>query len=423
MFKLIWETLAQRPFRLLLAIILFSISLTIVNFAIFTKNAFASKQETLISDATYFVDIDFSEGFGELYENPNGEELLKQMYIKLKNNDTFRYYEFYKQFLYILNYSGPSVFKYGYEEGMEAEDVEFGNNGNNILASPIKSVQVSNNCFARFNLELHSGRHFNSNDFDYDDKKQIPVIMGYEYKDHFNIGQELECIYIAKKFQLVIIGFLEKDSYIKAGNSNPLYLDMYIVMPSINCNYKPLNYEEKLFQIRHYANKTGGFLEVGKDLSVSYVKLILDNISSECSLRKYDILGQNVIIFDLFAVSTKQMWNAIVILGSFLLLISSIILIIILIRTVSRNIPAYCGYLLSGAKLITIKICILSEIALIIVLSNIISFLLLFAVNGNVYTYNIFAVLISALNLIITSFITIKILNKSSLSSYMGRQQ
>lgn len=423
MFLTSLESLRQKPFGFMLAILLFSVSLTILNYGLFTKNVFRYQQEKYVGDKTRDIDIDFSRGFEELYEKPNGEALLKQMYDKEKNSDVFKYCEFYEQFLYIFNYSGPSIFKYGYEDGMEAENVKLKNNGREVPASSIKSIQVSNNCFTKFNIRLLNGRYFSDNDFNFTNKEKVPVLMGYEYKDYFKIGQELECNYIAKNFSLVIVGFLEMDSNIQMGNNNPLYLDRYIIMPSINCNYKPADYEEKLFQIRHYANKTGGFLEIDQDTSVSYIKLILDNMSSECSLNKYDMFTQDVVFFNSFAVSTKQMWDAIMLLGLLLLLFSSIIFIIVFTKAISRNIPVYCSYLLSGARFITIRICILFEAGAIIITSNIISFLLLFTIYGHVFSYRIFTALLSIIIFVITAFIIMKILNKSRLSNYMGRQK
>ncbi len=209
--------------------------------------------------ALYF-DADLAQIYGQSLDE------LKMAYIDMAALD---YYEINSQFLEITYPKIEDKFLYGFEYG-NAEVL--GSNDETIY--PTKCFQISQNCFDKFELDIEKGRAFSDFDMEYIQDKKIPMIVGYEYKNILNIGDLLEGVYIQNKFTYEIIGILRKGANIDLGGQE-VCLDRYLVIPSFNISEDPVDEEDDMFQVRHYANKLSGkvyyesfgrFLELYKEI-------------------------------------------------------------------------------------------------------------------------------------------------------------
>lgn len=357
-----------------LMLCLFTAVFSLFNYLIFIKILLSDNQARYsqnISDN--YVDIEFNQEYSPLYSSTNGESNLKTMYEKLASAKEFKYYEIYSQFLYIFNYTGSPIFREAYEAGnpyKEDEDMKIYGVAYPPAAA-IKTVQLSNNCFSDFSLNLSEGRKFEKNDYFYSINETVPIILGYEYKKQYKLGQKLQGIYIAEPFNFEIIGFLEKDNYIQIAR-DVQYLDRYIIMPCFNCE-KPINPQDKIFQIRHYGLKTSGILKSAEGLSNYKIKTIINKMAKESGLKNYTVWPRDNNAGDQKTIG-EDMLLGFIILCSILLLFSSAFIVITFNRRILRNMGTYWAYLVSGVNVLTIKRSIQLEILIILVLSNILTF-------------------------------------------------
>ncbi|HZJ76529.1 MAG TPA: hypothetical protein VFC70_02360, partial [Oscillospiraceae bacterium] len=350
-----------------------------------------------------YMDIEFNQEYSPFYSQPNGENNLKTMYEKLISAKEFEYYEIYYQFLYILNYEGSPIFRQMYEDGNPyKEDIDIEINGVKYPpAATIKAAQLGYNCFSEFNLDLSEGKTFEKGDYFHNINETIPVILGYEHKEQYKVGQNLQGIYIAEPFNFEIIGFLEQDSYIQIGGKVK-YLDRYIVIPCFNCE-KPINVQDKIFQVRHYGLKTSGILRPAEGVSNNRVKTIISKMAKESGLGAYSVWPINNTI-NQGLIGGRLLLGFIMFYG-ILLLFSSAFIIIILNKRIARNIGTYWAYLISGANILTIKRSIQFEILIILVVSNMLSFIFQLVFYRSFLPYSIINIIVGFIIWIVTATI------------------
>lgn len=172
-----------------------------------------------------FFDGENVENIKKLFEQLNADKLLDFRYT------TANGIEFYND---EINYNKSMFPSYpqqcvdGYEMGVpEVQD--------NYLR--LKGLYVDR----LFNMEkyvtLDSGNWFEADDFVVDVTQNIPlpVIMGSEYKDYYQIGDKLENAHIGteENITLRVIGFLKENSYFYDNNNDKCLLNRYLLVPSV----------------------------------------------------------------------------------------------------------------------------------------------------------------------------------------------
>ena len=400
------ENIRRNLTQFILMVCLFTIIFTLFNQLVFIRTILSNNQESYSKNVSQdYIDIEFNQEYSPFYSQQRGEKNVKTMYEKLINADEFAYYEIYYQFLYVLNYNGSPVFREMYEKGNPyKEDIVMEINGVKYPpAATIKAAQLSYNCFSDFNLKLFEGEGLKEEDYFYSINETLPVILGYEYKDHYQIGDTFQSVYIAEPFTFEVIGFLEKDSYIQIGKKIK-YLDRYIIMPSFHCE-DPINTQDRIFQIRHYGLKTSGILKSSDGVSNGKIKTIINRMARESGLKKYSTWSTNAIAgIDQSAVGNSFVESFILFYGTVLLLLSTFI-IIVFNKKILRNIGAYWAYLVSGANILTIKRSIQFEILVILTISNILSIMIQLLLSKLSLLYSFINIIVGLIIWIITSSI------------------
>ncbi|MCR5777720.1 MAG: hypothetical protein K6G84_09950 [Lachnospiraceae bacterium] len=204
-------------------------------------------------------------------------DYIRKEYNQLHDilSSNFNYYEKYNQPL--ENHSKDKLFF-----NLETDTIEAG-------CKSVKAVQLGSKLTSM--MELYSGSNFTKQDFIYDDKNRISVILGYNYKNFYNIGDCFECDYLYNHYNFRIVGFLKKDSFLELDDN--LCLDDYIVMPFFEILKKrELTSEEKI----HYANYDSGIVAIQKDDFGIKLKL-LKNILSQKECGDYSISINNKYFF------------------------------------------------------------------------------------------------------------------------------
>ena len=107
------------------------------------------------------------------------------------------------------------------------------------------------------------GNAFSATDFLYNGNR-IPVLLGYDYLELYQIGDEITVLYAGYPLELKVIGFLDNTSSVHIGSTD-ISLDTYILLPSfdIEAEYAKNN---QIFSNLHYSHKTRGFFTVTKNV-------------------------------------------------------------------------------------------------------------------------------------------------------------
>ncbi len=248
-------------------------------------------------------------------------------------------------------YEGKDNFVVGYDRDPSMKNQWLKTSAGQVYITPLYALQVDSKAYNLFlKNSLARGTDFIDDDFNYrPDKMTIPCLLGYDYSTIYDLGNMMQVEYLTRKINLEIIGFFDQTASVPV-NGSILYLDHYIVMPFLNCQYNPINPEDEFFQKILYDQKnTGYLLDEGLDYS------LVNNIA-----QTYDLLyttGTNK--KDISMVNqgvTALLTQRIVFMISILLLLGVIItIILVLMQKFDRDAKKISVNLICGASLNTIK--------------------------------------------------------------------
>lgn len=211
----------------------------IIVFAIVSVLSFVSLfmmyQEKNDFEKQYFqlVDLDFREE-GHLRQLLNQEDILPRLNAfkeDLRNNEQFTFIEFLPNVVeFIGEWDKPDQLVNGYEYGKDLKNQTVHVNNKELLITPINCISMDQDAWDLYDLSLSEGSEFTETDYSLTEKK-LPLILGSEFKEYYDIGDEIPLLYFSEEWTGVVQGFLEDDEVIKQ-DWTEYSLDTRILVPS-----------------------------------------------------------------------------------------------------------------------------------------------------------------------------------------------
>ena len=170
-------------------------------------------------------DMMFSVYMGEepsMYEN--FYEILKQ----IRQLENMEYMFLFSQPVSIYDMDLDEKMLDGYEDGM-GQDAVYESDGRQELL--VKSLQVSENVFQEFGMQLEQGEIWDENAVSYA-KGKIPVVLGNEYKGKLTVGEEFSGVYLFEELRFQVVGILSEDATVSDGEEL-INCGRYLLMPSV----------------------------------------------------------------------------------------------------------------------------------------------------------------------------------------------
>ena len=122
-------------------------------------------------------------------------------------------------------------------------------------------AQISSNVLNDFSVKVEGGRTFCETDFLAKENKAIPILAGNDLKDKYNLGDVFQANYLYENYSFEVIGYLQPETQIRR-SSGTIFLDSYLVMPSLFFDYQPQTETQYVSQLIHGANKVSGKIRV-----------------------------------------------------------------------------------------------------------------------------------------------------------------
>ena len=167
------------------------------------------------------------------YMTDNGTLFNKLIEFKkyMDNSSEFEFYAFANNFIEAIETEIPDACTVNHGTEFENES-KYEIDGESVTAA--EAVQVSENFFDLYTVEITDGRSFAKTDFDFN-AKTIPVILGSAYKEYFKLGDTFDGYYICERKTFEIIGFTDAESefYLRSSNGLVTYKN-FIIMPFAN---------------------------------------------------------------------------------------------------------------------------------------------------------------------------------------------
>ena len=171
------------------------------------------------------------DSFYDEYLRDDGRRFqsLLEFSEKLRSSGELTFAPYSTNIVELLNLTIPEqcMVNYGTSfAGESAYEIE----GEPAIAA--EAVQVTENFFDLFPVQITEGRGFTDDDYDFLGSGKIPIILGAAYKGTFSLGDRLEGYYIFERFLFEVIGFAESGKvFYSSANGRTVPYDRYIIMP------------------------------------------------------------------------------------------------------------------------------------------------------------------------------------------------
>lgn len=229
--------------------------------------------------------------FYNFRNNGHNINILANFYNTLNSSNNFDVLTSFNQAITVTNFKGDHSFYYNSDEFIERSPSS---------AINIKALQLNQKAFNFYNIKVTEKNQISWKNVTYKDN-YIPILLGADYKKYYQLGDTISGNYYSKDVIFKVIGFLEKNCFIKYKGISDISLDTYLIIPypttlwnvdetnfqfesllyfaMINCDILPfVNESQILKDIKSISNKTGfsDFSLVGIDnFQIYHIELLL----------------------------------------------------------------------------------------------------------------------------------------------------
>lgn len=172
-----------------------------------------------------------NDSLGQLLDQDNILERLNNFKQELKESEKFTFIEFLPNVVeFIGEWDKPNQLVNRYEYGADLKNQTVHVNNKELLITPINCISMDQDAWDLYDLSLSEGNEFAGTDYSLTEKK-LPLILGSEFKEYYDIGDEIPLLYFSEEWTGVVQGFLEDDEVINQ-DWNEYSLDTRILVPS-----------------------------------------------------------------------------------------------------------------------------------------------------------------------------------------------
>jgi len=282
---------ANRPLIFLHAILLaFSLMLVVIflHFTVLTSEQLSRFEDNFEGKTMYTIFDDlFSGQSGRVYWSEEKVERIALFYDILNQRSDIHFLSVDSNPVPIRSFRGGAVFDFSYgTQWLE-------NESNEIMDRDVKAVQMNQQAFEFFDLEVAEGEMFSWLDVDYSNRS-IPILLGYHYQGIYEIGDILITDYpfeSFRPFELEVYGFLAQDTHIFHRYQPNYFLDHYILIPH---PYSVLDYDTTDLRAKGFlalAMIHGDIIVSNSADSLEFVLNVLDIVGQESGFHDYAISG------------------------------------------------------------------------------------------------------------------------------------
>lgn len=236
----------------------------------------------------------------------------------------------------------------------------------------LDGISINEMTINKFNLKTSSGRFFNELEYEKIIDKTIPIVLGDDFKDIFNLNDIIPIDGLGKigVENLKIIGFIEKD------NSLPINLGK-----SINQKYKSINLNNMVLTTKKFFEDesiyplllTDSYLFLDENLNNDGSNDIKNNIKKIFNDENIEVnVRSEKIGIDLSIKDLKEKQHVFTISSIIIIIFTGLTIIVTLLNSIENRKKEFGTYLLCGANTNDLTSIILYELILINMISLVI---------------------------------------------------
>ncbi|MCM3337976.1 ABC transporter [Paenibacillus sp. MER TA 81-3] len=308
----------------------------------------------------------------KLMSQPSFLTILKRLYINLEENLDEKYIYAFTQPAKLLDYddANKEIFRSYYEEGKRIKPSMIDNIGPYYS---IKAMQMNKQAIDHFRITVMDGQPFDIEDFKNVNSKNIPVLLGYEYKNIYQVGDVIKGKYLFEDINFHIKGFVKENSLVTTARRSELYLDRYIIMPAQHFIYSPVDDASFKFQQKHYLQLING--EIHSSNNGYVVRNKFEAIKKESGFFDTQLLGANNPSYNFVFASINEHIGLLTLIAMSVFIVCAISIFILMLDKVDKNFKNFSVHFISGANLKHIFTYFLAEIIVMVCLPGVVAIL------------------------------------------------
>jgi hypothetical protein len=284
----------------------------------------------------------------EYLNEPDALDRVKRFYTYLEEDLNETYIYTFDQSIALSPDEGEieEQFLEGYEDGTPQSPIT---EEDGRLYYPVKAVQMNEQAEDMFPVTVSDGTPFTAQDFYAADKEGvIPVLLGADYADLYQVGDMLQTDYLFKKFQLEVKGFVDPGSFVVRPDYPEIYLDRYIVMPAQQFE-DSADEEELRFQEKHYFQTINGAIYSAAERDV--VEKELEQAKTAADFPHTAIIGYPTTILGYLFDAIAEQIHMILTLSVVLLVVCVLSISIMTLKKIHDNYKNMMIHLISGGTM------------------------------------------------------------------------
>ena len=332
----------------------------------FFDMGFKEYYKEYIKDGKIYYQLSFSSP-PLINSDARSLENAKEFINELRNQDDFIYTKYNAEQNVIINRDEME------KRGVEDKDINqfIYSESYDFSLINLASYQMDRLGFEYFNFKMYDGRRFSEDDYILESESdKLPIILGYNYKDIFNIGEKIKYIYAGKEMEGEVIGILEKDSTIFNDNIYSMPLDNRIILPLADFKYIAKDGEEQFNQSIVYSDMLSANIIASINSSNIDITRNIYDICNRYDFMKYDpSITASTNGLDMFKGESEQavkiMFIMLVVMTTFCIFT----FIMNMHNKIEKNMRRYLIQILQGASIKHIMVTYLLEVFIVILLS------------------------------------------------------
>ncbi len=305
-------------------------------------NVFCESNSVIDCDNTYRL-VDMEESTSSFIKDYENVIHLKDFYNELESNSFIEYYEAIEQPVVVDQFRATEIFHYGYEEQFESDE--------------IKQILINYDSWQKNNLydKIMEGEELKKSDFVQENYEEIPVILGYEYRDFYSIGDTMDVTLSTEiNGHYKVIGIMNRNTSLWV-NDNLFYLDRYILAPSLTITQQPSDYNDLVYQGFLYIQKINGNVKLSDNYTLQQFMIDLERLRIKYNIFDINILNYSTLETNalklLLYENSNNLIGLLVLMCTYILV--SIMVCVLIILNASQQ--RFRVYIISGYRLSDLK--------------------------------------------------------------------
>lgn len=212
---------------------------------------------------------DLEDPIERYIEDPIQIAKLKHFYSEIQSLPEYTFFEKIQQPLDIQYFVGAEQFVPEYVNTFQHKQSNY---------ITVNQLIVNVETFKNESISLCNGTGFHEKSCDISQDYHIPVILGNNYLDYFNIGDIIIALnYYEVPTYMVVQGFAEKGSAVTISGET-INLDNYIITASPIFDFSPSTIDEMRFQGLLYFQKINSYFKLNSESNIIDVFLSLNSL-------------------------------------------------------------------------------------------------------------------------------------------------